>query len=87
MSSTAVNSGYNTPDSQLESIVPVHPTSARRPHAITVQSENTSFTDEYITSKFVNRGSKVEVVNGQYVVTPVAQEYELQTQRKVSKTG
>lgn len=80
-------SGYNTPDSQLESIVPVHPTSVRRPHAITVQSENVSFTDDHITSKFVNRGSKVNVVDGQYIVTPVAQEIEFQTQRKVSKTG
>lgn len=80
-------SGYNTPDSQLESIVPIHPTSARRPHAISVQSENVSFTDDYITSKFVNRGSKVNVVDGQYIVTPVAQEIQFQTQRKVSKTG
>lgn len=80
-------SSYNTPDSQLESIVPVHPTSARRPHAIQVQSENTSYSDEYITSKFANRGSSVTVVDGQYFVKPVAQEIEFQTQRKVSKTG
>ncbi|KAH6897913.1 inositol-3-phosphate synthase [Coprinopsis sp. MPI-PUGE-AT-0042] len=80
-------SGYNTPDSQLESIVPVHPTSLRREHAIAVQSENTSFSDEYITSKFTNRGTSVNVSNGQYVVTPTTQEIEFQTQRKVSKTG
>ena len=84
----AVNtSGYNTPDSQLESVVPVHPTSQRREHAIAVQSENTSFSDEFITAKFVNRGTSVNVSNGQYVVTPTAQEIELRTQRKVSKTG
>lgn len=82
MSST----GFSTPGS-VESVVPVHPTSERRPHAITVQSENTSYTDEYITSKFVNRGSAVQVVDGQYIVKPVAQEFLLQTQRKVSKTG
>ncbi|KAF5316993.1 hypothetical protein D9611_003480 [Ephemerocybe angulata] len=79
--------GYTTPDSQLESVVPVHPTSERRPHAITVQSENTSYSDDFITAKFVNRGSSVNIVDGQYIVKPVAQEYELQTQRKVSKTG
>ncbi|EAU92014.1 inositol-3-phosphate synthase [Coprinopsis cinerea okayama7 len=90
MSAPAVannTSGYNTPDSQLEGVVPVHPTSARREHAIAVQSENTSFTDEHITAKFVNRGTEVKVSNGQYVVTPTTQTVEFQTQRKVNKTG
>lgn len=84
---TVNTSGYNTPDSQLESVVPVHPTSLRREHAIAVQSENTSFSDEFITAKFINRGTSVNVSNGQYIVTPTAQEIELKTQRKVSKTG
>ncbi|KAH9485802.1 Inositol-3-phosphate synthase [Psilocybe cubensis] len=80
-------SGYNTPESELESVLPVHPTAARRPHAITVQSENTQYTDEHITSKFVNRGSEVTVVDGQYNIKPTVQEYEFQTKRAVSKTG
>lgn len=87
MATNGNTSGYNTPESQLESFVPVHPTSARREHAIAVQSENTSFTDEHITAKFVNRGTDVTVTNGQYLVTPTTQEYEFQTARKVSKTG
>ncbi|KAK7032142.1 Myo-inositol-1-phosphate synthase [Paramarasmius palmivorus] len=81
------SSGYNTPDSQLEGMLPIHPTAARRPHAIVVQSENTSYSDEYITSKFQNRGADVTITNGQYIVNPTVQSYEFQTQRKVSKTG
>jgi len=82
-----MSSGYNTPDSLLEGLVPVHPTSARREHAIAVNSPNTTTTDEFITAKFVDRGTAVDVRDGQYIVTPTAQEYEFQTQRKVSKTG
>ncbi|KAI0074837.1 Myo-inositol-1-phosphate synthase [Panus rudis PR-1116 ss-1] len=82
------SSGLNTPESELESQVPVHPTAARRPYPIVVQSENTSYSDEYITSKFVNRGANVVVSNdGQYLVQPTTKAYEFQTARKVSKTG
>jgi myo-inositol-1-phosphate synthase len=80
-------SGYNTPDSQLESILPVHPTAARRPHAINVQSENTLYTDEHITAKFLNRGSNVTLTDGQYTITPTVQSVEFQTKRTVGKTG
>ncbi|KAG6877662.1 hypothetical protein C0993_005287 [Termitomyces sp. T159_Od127] len=80
-------SGYNTPDSQLESVLPVHPTAARRPHAITVQSENTLYSDEHITSKFYNRGSSVTVNDGHFTITPTVEPYQFQTQRAVSKTG
>lgn len=83
----AYSSGLNTPESELESLVPVHPTAARRPYPIVVQSENTSYTDEFITSKFTNRGADVAVNNGQYIVTPTTKTYEFQTARKVSKTG
>jgi hypothetical protein len=86
MSSTHT-SGYNTPDSELESILPIHPTAVRRPHAITVQSENTVYSDEHITAKFVNRGSEVTVSDGHFTVKPTVQEYEFQTRRAVSKTG
>lgn len=82
-----LSTGYNTPDSQLESIVPIHPTSARRAHAITVQSENTLYTEEHITAKFLNRSSSVTVTDGQYVITPTVQSYEFQTKRSVGKTG
>ena len=82
------SSGYNTPESQLESIVPVHPTAERRPYQIQVASENTSYSDEFITSKFTNRGAEVAVsANGQYVVKPTAKSFEFQTVRKVNKTG
>ncbi|KAG6871790.1 hypothetical protein C0995_016591 [Termitomyces sp. Mi166 len=80
-------SGYNTPESQLESVLPVHPTAARRPHAITVQSENTLYSDEYITSKFYNRGSSVTVDDGHFTITPTVEPYQFQTKRAVSKTG
>ncbi|TFK17519.1 inositol-3-phosphate synthase [Coprinopsis marcescibilis] len=74
-------------DSQHESVVPVHPTVAHREHAIAVQSKNTSFTDEHITTKFVNRATTVVVDNGRYIVTPTIEECGFQTERKVSKTG
>ncbi|PPQ99366.1 hypothetical protein CVT26_014309 [Gymnopilus dilepis] len=80
-------SGYNTPESELESVLPIHPTAARRPHAITVQSENTQYSDDYITAKFANRGSEVTVTDGQFLVKPTVQEFEFQTKRAVSKTG
>jgi len=81
------SSGLNTPESELESALPVHPTAARREYPIVVQSDLTSYSDEYITSKFTNRGANVSVNGGQYLVTPTLQQYEFQTARKVSKTG
>ncbi|KAJ7220211.1 hypothetical protein GGX14DRAFT_433880 [Mycena pura] len=87
MAPTTRSSGYNTPDSELESILSVHPTAARRPHYLTVQSENTLYTEDHITAKFVNRGSNVTVSDGQFLVTPTAQTFEFQTKRAVSKTG
>ncbi|KAG7441078.1 inositol-3-phosphate synthase [Guyanagaster necrorhizus] len=81
------DSGYTTPESELEGVLPVHPTAARRPHAIVVQSENTSFTDEYITAKFNNRNANITVANGQYIVNPTVELFEFQTKRQVSKTG
>ncbi|EJD08238.1 Myo-inositol-1-phosphate synthase [Fomitiporia mediterranea MF3/22] len=82
------SSGYNTPESQLESIVPVHLTAERRPYQIQVASENTSYSDEYITAKFHDRGASVETLpDGQFKITPTVKEYEFQTQRKVPKTG
>ena len=83
----AYSSGLNTPESELEALVPVHPTAARRPYPILVQSENTSYSDEFITSKFTNRGADVSVSDGQYIVRPTSKSYEFQTARKVSKTG
>ncbi|KAL5512531.1 INO1 [Sanghuangporus baumii] len=83
-----ISSGYNTPESQLESIVPPHPTAARRPYQIEVASENTSYSGEFITAKFHDRGASVETLpNGQLKVTPTVKEYEFQTQRRVPKTG
>lgn len=84
---TTTSSGYNTPDSQLEGLLPIHPTAVRRPHSIVVQSETTSYTDEFITSQFTNRGAEVTVTDGQYIVNPTKQSFEFQTKRNVSKTG
>ncbi|CCM03005.1 uncharacterized protein FIBRA_05120 [Fibroporia radiculosa] len=84
---TAHSSGLNTPESELESVLPVHPTAQRRAYPIVVQSDLTSYSDEFITSKFTNRGADVSVTNGQYLITPTLEQYEFQTVRKVSKTG
>ena len=81
------SNGANTPDSQLESVLPVHPTAVRRTSSIVVQSERTSYSTDFITSKFTNRGADVTVVEGQYIVTPTAKPFEFQTARKVAKTG
>lgn len=81
------SSGSNTPRSEFESLLPVHPTSDRRPNYLTVQSENTTYTEDHITAKYVNRGASVSVSGGQYTVTPTSEPYEFQTVRKVGKTG
>jgi myo-inositol-1-phosphate synthase len=67
----------------------VHPTAARRPaDLITVQSANTTYTDEHITSRFTNRGADVVVEqDGRYLVQPSATDYDFRTTRKVPKTG
>ncbi|KAJ7070223.1 hypothetical protein B0H15DRAFT_957870 [Mycena belliarum] len=81
------SSGKNTPESGIESFLPVHPTAVRRPNAILVQSDSTHYTEDHITARFHNRGSTVDVSNGQLTVTPVVQSYEFQTKRTVGKTG
>lgn len=85
--SYTASSGYNTPDSDLESVVPIHPTAVRRPEYIRVDSENTAYTDEHITAKYFYRGADVVVSDSQFVVTPTVRSFEFQTTRKVGKTG
>ena len=85
--SSSTGTGANTPESQLESVLPIHPTAARRTSSIVVQSELTGYTNDFITSKFTNRGADVTVVEGQYIVTPTAKPFEFQTARNVAKTG
>jgi myo-inositol-1-phosphate synthase len=85
-----LSSGGNTPVSELESIVPtqVHATASRRPYNIQVNSDNVSYTEEHITSTFVNRGASVTTgPNGQLTVTPTTTSYAFQTERTVQKTG
>ncbi|KIY52550.1 Myo-inositol-1-phosphate synthase [Fistulina hepatica ATCC 64428] len=72
---------------ELEGLLPLHPTAVRRPSPITVQSENTVYSDEFITSTFFNRGADVTVADGQFAVKPTVQPYQFQTKRAVSKTG
>jgi len=81
------SSGAVTPNSEFESVLPIHPTAVRRPNCLTVQSENTTYTDEYINAKYINRGASVSVSGGQFTVTPTAEPYEFRTKRKVGKTG
>lgn len=82
------SSGLNTPTSELESVLPIHPTAARRPYPILVHSENTNYTDDHITAKFHDRGASVETApDGSFKVTPTVKAYEFRTERKVPKTG
>ena len=81
------SSAFNTPDSLLESIVPIHPTAVRRPEYIKVNSQNTTYTDKHITSKYFYRGADVVISDGQFDVTPTLKSFEFQTTRKVGKTG
>ncbi|KAL1687876.1 hypothetical protein GGG16DRAFT_61167 [Schizophyllum commune] len=81
------SSGSATPESTIDSVLSVHPTAARRDASIIVQSDKTAYSDEFITSSFVNRGAEVNVVNGQYLVKPTADEFQFQTKRAVGKTG
>ena len=82
------SSGLNTPNSELESVLPVHPTAERRPYLIQVQSENTSYTDDHIVSKFHDRGASVQKApDGSLKVTPTVTAYEFKTAKKVPKTG
>lgn len=69
--------------------LPIHPTAARRPaDLVTVQGVNTVYSDEFITSKYENRGADVVVKEeGRYVVKPTINPFEFRTQRKVPKTG
>ncbi|KAF8655881.1 hypothetical protein AX16_002866 [Volvariella volvacea WC 439] len=87
MAPSNTTTGYNTPESELEGFVDIHPTAVRRPYTLTVQSERTAYTDEHITSKFVNRGASVSLTDGQFIVTPTTEEYEFQTERAPGKTG
>ena len=84
-------SGFNTPESQLDGPVPLaptHPTAARRPYSIVVNSENTTYSDNFITAKYENRGASVVTCdNGQLNVVPTAKSYEFRTARTVQKTG
>ncbi|KAI9508001.1 inositol-3-phosphate synthase [Russula earlei] len=89
---TTPSSGNASPTASvldMPLVSPVHPTAARRPtDAITVQGENTIYTDEYITSKFHNRGADVVTQEGgRYVIKPTVTPFEFRTQRKVPRTG
>ncbi|ETW86153.1 hypothetical protein HETIRDRAFT_471495 [Heterobasidion irregulare TC 32-1] len=89
---TSPSSGNATPDPSVFEAplnLPVHPTAARRPaDLISVQSQATVYSREFITSKFENRGADVVVQqDGRYVIQPTVKPFEFRTQRKVPKTG
>ena len=84
---SAYSLGYDTPLCELGSIVPVHPTAARHPNYITIQSENTVYADGHITTKYSYCGAKVVTVDGQFRVMPTTKPFEFQIIRKVGKTG
>ncbi|KAI9573334.1 hypothetical protein HD554DRAFT_2167597 [Boletus coccyginus] len=81
------SSGYNTPDSELESIVPIYPTAVCRPEYIKVNSENSTYTNEHITARYFYCGADVIISDGQFNVTPTVKPFEFQTTCKVGKTG
>ncbi|KAI0302321.1 hypothetical protein B0F90DRAFT_1713916 [Multifurca ochricompacta] len=70
-------------------VSPVHPTAARRPaDAITVQGENTLYTDEHITSKFYNRGADVVVQDGnRYLIKPAVTPFEFRLSARSLRLG
>jgi myo-inositol-1-phosphate synthase len=78
---------YVNPNVDRESSVSIHPTAVTRPKDILVQSENTTYTDDYIVSTFFDRGAHVTVHDDQFLVTPTVRPYRFQTARKVGKTG
>lgn len=81
-------SGSITPDTQLDGPLPVHPTAVRRPYSIVVNSEKTTYTNDYIISKYDNRGADVvSLADGQISITPNVKSYEFRTARQVQKTG
>jgi myo-inositol-1-phosphate synthase len=81
------NSGYTTPETPVDGVAAVHSTAARRPYTLTVRSENTQYSDEFITSTFRNRGAAVTVADGQFIINPTTEAYQFQTKRTPSKTG
>ena len=92
MSPYTSSSGAVTPEGSVLDAplnLPVHPTAARRvPDLITVQSPNTEYTEEYITSDFQNRGASVGVEQeGRFVVQPTVEPFQFRTARKVPRTG
>lgn len=78
-------SGLNTPQSEPEPIL--HPTAARADHPILVESDKTTYTDEYITSTFDYRGQSVTNDGIKYTVKPTLKTFEFRTARRVPRTG
>ncbi|KAG8878386.1 Myo-inositol-1-phosphate synthase [Tulasnella sp. 331] len=76
--------GYNSPEVETE----IHPTAVKRASPIVVHSPNTTYSEDYITSKFDYRGADViQGADGQLNITPTVQPFEIRTERKVQKTG
>jgi len=82
-------SGLNTPQSEPEPETEpiIHPTAARADHPILVESDKTSYTDEYITSTFDYRGQSVVNDGHKYIVKPTLKTFQFRTARKVPRTG
>ena len=78
-------SGLNTPQSEPEPII--HPTAVRTVHPILIESDKTTYTDEYITSTFDYRGQTVTNDGTKYIVKPTLKNFEFRTARKVPPTG
>jgi len=80
------SSGFITPENEVS--LPVHPTAARRANLIKAHSENTLYHEDFITSKFSDRGASVVTeADGTINVKPTVTTYELKTELKVPKTG
>ena len=95
MSPVATNQPIYTPSNGTQSPLdgpahpaPVHPTAERRPYNIVVNSDKTSYSEEFITSKYDNRGADVVTSSdGKINIVPTLQSYEFRTALKVPKTG
>lgn len=88
-----VASGFNSTANGTHQ-PPVNPTSARHEQneSIRVTSDNVTYDDDNITSRYNYLNTHVEKVaksdgTTEFVAKPVSRTYEFQTKRKVPKTG
>jgi myo-inositol-1-phosphate synthase len=66
----------------------IDPTAARRPvEPITVESANLTYTEDALLAKYKYHSTTVKRDGAKFLVTPVENNLEFKTMRKVAKTG